>query len=94
MAVEVVGDLAHDPVVGPAAGAEDLVGHPAELGPHVVEIGLGGFGAVVAPDDHGDVADLAVGDPADVVLVVPGGEAGRLAQFADRVRVGPSGYLM
>ena len=86
MAVEVVGDLAHDPVVGPAPGPEDLVGHPAELGAHVIEVGLGGLGAVVTPDHHGDVAYFAVGDPADVVLVVPGGEAGGLTELAPRGR--------
>jgi len=84
MAVEVVGDLAHDAVVGPDAGTEDVVGHAAELGPHVIEIVGRRFGPVLTPDHHGDVADLAVGDPTDVVFVVPSGETGRFAEFADR----------
>src|SRR5712692_10060681 len=37
---------------------------------------------MVAPDDHRHLADLAFGDPADLVLVVPGGQAGRPAEIA------------
>jgi hypothetical protein len=33
------------------------------------------IGGMTAPDDHGDTTYLAFGDPAQVVVVVPGGEA-------------------
>jgi hypothetical protein len=39
---------------------------------------------VLAPHDHGNVAHFAVGNPADVVLVVPRGQPGRFAQIACR----------
>ena len=37
---------------------------------------------MAAPDDHGDPTYLAFGDPAQVVVVVPGGQARRFAEFA------------
>ncbi len=43
------------------------------------------LGAVPAPDDHRGGADLALRDPADVVLVEPRRDAGRLAEVAARV---------
>src|SRR5690606_28216792 len=80
--VEVVGDLAHRavdrPTVGPEAGGAGF----GEAGEHVLHVGRRGLGAVAPPHHHGRVAHLAVGDPAHLVLVVPVGEAGRLAQLA------------
>src|SRR5437588_46795 len=95
--VEVVGDLAHDridvePTLAEALGADALQG-----GEHVGPLVLGGLGAVPLPDDHGDSADLALGDPADVVLVEPRRDARRLAELAvaarpcHRGRLPPSG---
>ena len=80
--VEVVRDLAHDPVVGPHTLAQDPVGHLAEAGQHVVDVGLGGLVAVLLPHHHRHAAHLAVGHPARVVLVVPLGDPRRLAQLA------------
>ncbi len=37
---------------------------------------------MVAPNDHRYVADLAIGNPADLVFVEPVCEAGGLAEFA------------
>src|SRR5439155_868226 len=44
------------------------------------------FGVVGFPDDHRDRADLALGDPADVVLEEPLGDTGGLTEVAERVR--------
>ena len=54
----------------------------AQLGQHVLDLGLGRLVAVLLPDHHGHVAHLAGRHPADVVLVEPLGDAGRLAQLA------------
>jgi hypothetical protein len=86
MGVEVVGDLAHVPVDGPAALAEACVGDPGQLGHHVRDVVVGGHRPMMLPDHHRDIADLTVGYPADVVLVVPGGDAGRLAEVARGVK--------
>lgn len=82
MRVEVVRDLTHDAVGGPGPGTEHLVGHPAQLIEHVVKHVLGRLHGVLAPHDHGNGTHLALGDPAHLVLVVPGGEPCRLAQVA------------
>ena len=84
MGVEVVGDLAHDRVERPGTGTENLVGDPPQMAEHVVAHGVRRIGGVAAPHHHGHATDLAVGHPAHVVLVVPGGEAGGLAQLAAR----------
>ena len=49
---------------------------------HVREVVGRRLDAVLAPHDHRHRADLALGDPADVVLVVPGRDPRRLAQVA------------
>ena len=49
---------------------------------HVRELLGGRFGAVATPDDHRGRADLALGDPADLVLVEPRRDPRRLAQVA------------
>jgi hypothetical protein len=70
MGVVVVGDIAHvavDPEL-----AQSRRRHLPEPGPHVREVGRRRGYTMVAPDDHGDVTDIAFGDPADVVLVIPG----------------------
>jgi hypothetical protein len=78
--MEVVGDIAHvavDPEL-----AETLGGHLAKPGVHVTELLVGRLGTVRAPDDHRHLADVALGDPADLVLVIPGGDARGLAEIA------------
>src|SRR5690606_7906656 len=71
--VPVVGDVAH--VVVDVVAVEDTVGHLGQPPRHVVAVLVGDVGAVPAPHHHGRRADLAVGDPAHVVLVIPGGDA-------------------
>ena len=80
--VEVVGDLAHDPIDRPAAVAEAGVGHPGQLRQHVRHIVVGRHRPMMLPDHHRDVADLAVGHPAHVVLVVPRRDVRRLTEVA------------
>ncbi len=79
--VVVVGDVAHV-VVDVALAAENAGGDLAQQRVHVGHVLGGRLGAVVAPHHHGHVADVALGDPADVVLVVPGRDPGRPAQVA------------
>jgi hypothetical protein len=54
----------------------------------------GWLGAVKAPNDHRDLADITLGDPADIVLVVPRRDARGAAEVAafdlDEPRVGSS----
>ncbi len=83
MGVEVVGDLAHVGVDDEAFGAPATGSDSLETGEHVGAVGFGRFGAVGPPHDHRDAADLAVGHPADVVIVVPRGDLGGLTQLAD-----------
>ena len=82
MSVEVVRDLAHVGVDRPIALPEHPVCDLAQLREHLLEVVCRRIYRVPAPDDHRDPTYLAVGDPADVVLVVPGGEASRFTQFA------------
>ena len=84
--MEVIGDLSHHLVDGEAAVPETSGRDRSQLSDHVVEDVVRRFDAVLLPHDHRDVADLAVGDPAHVVLVVPRRDARRLAQFTARRR--------
>ena len=86
MRVEVVGDLAHHAVDRPVVLTEHLVGNTAEMPEHRFELVCGRFGAMAAPDDHGDLTYLARGYPAQVVGVVPGGQLRRFAQLAGACR--------
>ena len=80
MGVIVVGDVPHVIVQPelPEPGRRDL----GEARAHVGEVLLGRSDAVEAPDHHGCVADVALGNPADVVLVVPRRDAGGAAEVA------------
>ena len=80
--VEVVGDLAHHGVDDEATLAEHTRGDLGQGGQHALAlIGLGRR-PVTAPHDHRDVARVAVGHPAQLVLVVPARHARRVAQLA------------
>ena len=57
---------------------------------HVVAVGLRRFHAVAPPHHHRRGTDLAFGDPAHVVLVEPGRDAGRFTQGQSAVGRGRS----
>jgi hypothetical protein len=80
--VEVVRDLTHVGVERPVALAKDLVCNPAEVREHRLELLRRWLDPVASPYNHRDPADLALGDPADLVLVVPGRERRGLTQVA------------
>jgi hypothetical protein len=72
--VVVVGDVAHvviDVVLVIEVGTYDKGETFVEHGLHL----MGRLGIVLLPDDHRDCADLALGDPALIILVEPLGEA-------------------
>src|SRR3954447_15067016 len=79
--VVVVGDVPH--VVVDVVLEREVLGDDArEVLVHVRQLGCGWVDAVPAPDDHRRRADLALGDPADVVLVVPRRDPRRFAEIA------------
>src|SRR5882724_899321 len=78
--VEVVGDVAHV-TVHPEL-AEPCRGDLAQFLAHVRHVSFGRRGAVEAPHDHWRLADLALGDPADVVLEEPRRHLQSLAKVA------------
>src|SRR2546428_664775 len=49
---------------------------------HVRDVLVGGRGPVIPPDHHGHLADLALRDPADLVLVIPRGDPRGTAEIA------------
>src|SRR5919197_1413211 len=80
--VPVIRDVAHVPVQPVLA---DLpLCHVLQMRQHVREMLVGRVQPVAAPDHHGRLADLALGDPADLVLVEPRGDSLRPAQHAVR----------
>jgi hypothetical protein len=81
--VEVVGYLAHHAVDRPVPLPENLVGNASEMPEHRFELVCGRFGAMAAPDDHGDLTYLALGYPAQIVGVEPRGQLRRFAELAD-----------
>ena len=92
MGVEVVRDLTHDGVDVEPVGPEALGANPLELVEHVGPLIFGRLGAVLLPHDHRHITDLAIGDPAHVVLVVPRRDARRLAELALIVSEHGAGY--
>lgn len=79
--VVVVRNVAHV-VVDVVLEREVLDHNRLEPGVHVHQVLLGGLGTVVTPDDHRNRADLALCDPAHVVLMEPRRDARRLAEVA------------
>jgi len=78
--VVVIGDIAH--VVVDVELAELCGRHVPDSRLHVREVFGGRVGAVEAPHDHRHGADLTLGDPADLVLVIPGCDARGPAEVA------------
>ena len=79
--VIVVGNVAHV-VVDVVLEGEVLLNNECQALVHVGELVGRRLGAVAAPDDHRRRADLALRDPADLVLVEPGRDPRRLAEVA------------
>src|SRR5690349_2688412 len=78
--VPVVRDVPHVPVEPMIA---DLpLCHVLQMPQHVGEMLVRRLHAVLPPDDHRGLTDLALGDPADLVLVKPWRDAFGLAQHA------------
>jgi hypothetical protein len=78
--VVVIRDVAHvaiDPEL-----PELLCGDFTQAVAHVLDVHRWRRHPVVPPDDHGHVAHVALGDPADVVLVIPTRHALGTAQIA------------
>ena len=88
MGMEVIRDLAHLAVVAPPTCPESSVRRFAEPFKHEVDRRLVRISAMDPPHHHGRVADLAVCDPAGVVLEVPGGQLRGLAQLAGTLLLG------
>lgn len=84
MGVVVRGDRAQvvvDPQLAVEVTGDDLGQPTVQLGAHVI-----GRGRIVgAPHDHRHRAALALGDPAQLVIVEPLGEWRRLAQLTPRI---------
>jgi hypothetical protein len=78
--MEVIGDLAHDPV--DAEFTEDGGGDTLEMNEHVTDRALWWRGAVLTPHHHRHITRFAIGDPTDLVLVVPRRDRRGLAQLA------------
>jgi len=72
--VIVVGDIAH--VIVHVDLAELTSRDLAEPLVHVRQVLCGRFRAVEAPHYHWHIAHIALGDPANIVFVVPGRDAG------------------
>src|SRR6266542_668504 len=83
--VEVIRDVPHV-VVDVVLDGQLLGGDAAELVEHVLEVGGGRVVPVLAPGHDRDRTDLAFGDPADLVLVVPGRDPRRLAEVTVGIR--------
>jgi len=82
VSVKVIGDLTHYGVDGPIARTEDSVGDLGKLPDHVCAFFVGRIHPVCLPNHQRYGADLAVGDPSVLVLVVPGRQAGGVAKLA------------
>src|SRR5262245_55299969 len=78
--MEVVRNVTHvvvDPELPDTHG-----GDFTQLGVHVTQVVLRRCGAVEAPHHHRGLTDLALGDPADLVLVKPGRDPLRPTEVA------------
>lgn len=80
----VVGGNAPESIIDPVSVRKQAIGSVRKtLMQHDPNL-FRGVRVVSFPDHHRHEAGLALGDPAEVVLVIPLGEARRLAEFAVR----------
>ena len=79
MSVIVIGDVAH--VVVEIELAEPIERDLLDALMHMSQMLDGRLGAVEAPHDHRHFADVTLGYPTDVILVIPGRDAGGLAEI-------------
>jgi len=77
--VKVIGNISH--VVVNVKLGELRGGYLSDALEHVGQVLGRGSGAVEAPHNHGHVANIALGDPADLVLVIPRGDSSGTAQI-------------
>ena len=82
MRVVVVGNVAHVVVNLPAVLPEKGVGDGGQLGVQVRFHVVGGLWVVHRPDHHRHEADLAVSNPAGLVLEVATSDGRRFAEIA------------
>jgi len=75
-----IGDVAH--VVVEIEVAEPIEGDLLDALTHMNQMLDGWLGAVEAPNDHRHFADVTLGYPTDVILVIPGGDAGGATEIA------------
>src|SRR5713101_5292224 len=87
MSVKVVGDLPHHWIDRERIRPELLDRDSLQHGEHVRTLVVSRRRSALLPHDHRHVADLTIGDPAHIVLVIPRGEASRLAQLAETAHV-------
>jgi hypothetical protein len=80
--MEVIWYLPHVRVDGPIPLAENIVSSACQVLEHRGEFVFRRIDGMSLPDDHGDTTYLAFGNPAQLVLVVPGRVTIGLAEVA------------
>ena len=80
MSVIVIGDVAH--VVVEIELAEPVESDLLDPLVHMGQMVDGWLGPMEAPHDHRYFADVTFGNPTDVILVIPGCDAGGAAEIA------------
>jgi hypothetical protein len=80
MSVIMIGDVAH--VVVEIELAKPIEGDLRDALMHMSQMLDGWLGAMEAPHNHWHFADVTLGNPADVVLVIPGRDARRATEIA------------
>lgn len=85
--MEMVGNLTHDPVNGGTTDPEAAIAGPGQALHHVIHVGIQRLSSVPFPHDHRRGTHLAVGHPADIILEVPMGVTGGLAEVTPFDRI-------
>lgn len=83
MGVKMLRNLTHRSVDLVAARSESFRSSFLQALQHVRHLGFGRLSPMASPHNHWDIADLAIGDPATLVLEVPLGHPRGFAQLAD-----------